>query len=67
MSKLKQWLYLKFLPDWCRSDLMEANQHFAKVILEQKHEIDRLNAYIDGFETAMRSQRRVIIKNEVSK
>lgn len=26
MSKLKRWLYERFLPAWCRDDLMRANE-----------------------------------------
>ncbi|WP_312280788.1 hypothetical protein [Oscillibacter sp.] len=65
MTKFKRWLYLKFLPDWCRHDLMEVNQHLTGVIVEQKQEIDRLNAYINGLENGIRNQRRIIIRNEV--
>ena len=65
MTKFKHWLYTKFLPDWCRHDMMETNQHLTEVILKQKQEIDRLNAYISGLESGIRSQRRIVIRNEV--
>lgn len=61
MTKFKRWLYLKFLPDWCRHDLMETNKQLVNTISKQKVEIDRLNAYIDGIETGMRTQRRISI------
>lgn len=67
MTKFKRWLYTKFLPAWCSEDLLSANQRLDRVIGEQKAEISRLNAYIDGLENAIRHQRRIVIRNEVSK
>ena len=61
MSKIKSWLYNKFLPAWCRDDLIAANNRLFTANAELKQEIDRLNAYIDGFETAARLQRRITI------
>ena len=61
MKRFKQWLYNRFLPAWCKDDLMSVNQRLSKVIVEQRAEIDRLNAYIEGFETAARLQRRITI------
>lgn len=65
MSKFKRWLYNKFLPALCKDDLMEANAQLEAVVEAQREKIDRLNAYIDGMETAMRYQRRVTVRNEV--
>lgn len=61
MTRFKQWLYNRFLPAWCKDDLISANTHLTAVIVEQKQTICRLNAYIDGFETAARLQRRITI------
>ncbi|MEM5767486.1 MAG: hypothetical protein AAGU32_04260 [Bacillota bacterium] len=65
MTQFKRWLYTRFLPAWCKEDLISTNSNLAKTVAEQRHEIDRLNAYIDGLETAMRAQRRITIRNEV--
>lgn len=62
MSKLKQWLYNRFLPAWCRDDLMETNAKLLAVNAEQRKEIERLNAYISGMHTAIRRQPRIIIQ-----
>lgn len=67
MSKFKKWLYDRFLPMWCRDDLIEANARLMAANTEQKQEIAQLNAYIDGLEAAMRNQRRIVIRNEVNK
>ena len=61
MSKIKKWLYERFLPAWCRDDLMEANRRLQEKVDEQAREIERLNAYIDGVQDAM-IRSRVIIK-----
>lgn len=65
MTKFKRWLYNRFLPDWCHDNLMETNARLLAANAEQRQEIDRLNAYIDGLHTAMRAQRRITIRNEV--
>lgn len=65
MSKFKKWLYNRFLPAYCRDNLMETNARLLSANAAQKREIERLNAYISGLETAMRNQRRVVIRNEV--
>ena len=64
MSKIKRWLYKRFLPAWCRDDLMEANRRLQKKVDEQAREIERLNAYIDGMQDAMIRQSRIIIRGK---
>ena len=64
MSKIKKWLYERYLPAWCRDDLMEANRRLQKKVDEQAREIERLNAYIDGMQDAMIRQSRIIIKGK---
>lgn len=46
MTKFKQWLYNRFLPAWCKEDLLETNRRLTQVVRDQKVEIGRLNAYI---------------------
>lgn len=65
MKKLKKWLFERFLPAYCKEDMLETNDKLVALIAEQKAEIDRLQAYISGLERAMRT--RITIKNEVSK
>ena len=67
MRKLKRWLYNKFLPAWCKDELLSENQRLIQANHEQRQEIERLNAYIAGMETALRATRRITIKNEVAK
>lgn len=61
MSKLKKWLYERFLPAYCRDNLMETNKRLQEKVDAQAREIERLNAYIDGVQDAM-VRSRVIIK-----
>ena len=63
MKKFKDWLLLRFLPAWAKDTVYKENSRLLEKIAEQKSEIDRLNAYIDGLEYAVR--RSVIVKNEV--
>lgn len=65
MKKLKKWLFERFLPAYCKENMLETNDKLVALIAEQKAEIDRLQAYISGLERAMRT--RITIKNEVSK
>lgn len=62
MRKIKKWLCGKFLPAYCRDDLLDTNKRLITKIAEQEQEIERLNAYIDGMQYAMVRQPRVIIK-----
>lgn len=62
MSKLKRWLYNKFLPAWCKDNLMEANATLAEALDQERRENERLRAYINGMERALRYQKRIAIK-----
>lgn len=48
--KFNDWLYNKFLPDWCKDNLLERNERLQTRVAELKQENSRLNAYIDGLE-----------------
>lgn len=61
IRKFKNWLYNRFLPAYCRDDLMEENARLLAANAEQKREIERLNAYIAGMQTALRRQTRITI------
>lgn len=67
MTRLKRWLCEKFLPAWCREELTEENERLRTANTGLWNENQRLRAYISGLETAMRCQRRAVIRNEVGK
>lgn len=62
MSKFKRWLYNKFLPAWCKDELLEENAQLRDRAVKQLQEIDRLSAYIDGMERTMKLQKRILIQ-----
>lgn len=61
MSKLKRWLYNKFLPAYCKEALLEENDRLAMQLKEQRQENERLNAYIAGLEKSMRYQKHITV------
>lgn len=66
-GRFRRWLYNKFLPAWCKDDLLETNARLAAEVEAQRQEISQLRAYISGVETAMRYQRRATVRNEVKR
>lgn len=61
MKKLREYLINRFLPAWCREELLEENKKLRQKVERQASEIDRLNAYIDGVTDALRRQPRIIV------
>lgn len=68
MNKIRTWFFDRFLPAWCREELLDENTRLTAKVKEQAREIDQLNAYIDGMHDAMRRQPRITINaKEVSR
>ena len=68
INKLKRWLIERILPVWAREALMDEIERLKESNRQLAAERDRLNAYIEGLENGIRSQRRIIINNgEVKK
>lgn len=63
MKKIKKWLYDRFLPAYCREGLLEDNAHLTARVAQLKQESARLQAYIDGMQTALRMGRKITINN----
>lgn len=61
MIRLKRWLRERFLPLWCREDLLSENEAQRREIERLQAENGRLRAYIAGLEYAAR--RRVTVNN----
>ena len=57
---MKQWLY-RFLPLWAKETLLDENRRLKARLSRAEAEIERLNAYIDGLETAMRARQKIVI------
>lgn len=58
---INNWLINNFLPIWAREQMIEENRKLMEENLKLKGQIERLNAYIDGLETGIKSQRRIVI------
>ena len=63
MKGFKGWLCRRFLPEWARESLVEENKRLQGQLAEARAEIAKLNAYLDGREAGLRSQRRIVINN----
>ena len=59
MYKLRKWLFERYFPAAAKETISVLERE----IRARDAEIKRLNSYIDGLETGMRFQRRVIINN----
>lgn len=59
MYKLRKWLFERYFPAAAKETIAMMERE----IRARDAEIKRLNAYIDGLETGMRFQRRVVINN----
>ncbi len=63
MSRFKKWLLERFLPEYCREEMLALNQRLNDELRAAHQEIESLEAYIDGMHTALRAGRKIIIRN----
>ena len=63
MNRFKRWLCQHFLPAWAADSLRTENDQLRTQLLEARAQAAKLDAYIDGLEAGMRSQRRIVIHN----
>ena len=61
MKKIRSWLIDKFLPAWAKDSVLEENRRLQSEIVRLQATIAERDAYIDGLERGIRSQRRIII------
>ena len=61
MGKFKKWLINEFLPAWAKDSVFEENRRLQSEIIRLRATIAERDAYIDGLERGIRSQRRIII------
>ena len=67
IRKFKSWLVECFLPAWAKDTVYQENADLRAKIKMMEANIGELEAYIDGLERGIRSQRRIVIHNEVAK
>lgn len=60
---MKRWLLERFYPAVAKEEIAALRRELEK----KDAEIERLDAYIGGFEAGVKAQRRVTIRNEVKK
>lgn len=63
MKKIKRWLLERFFPAVAKEEIAVLRREIEK----RDAEIERLTAYINGYESGVKAQRRVTIRNEVKK
>ena len=63
MKKFKRWLIDHFLPVYLKEELLKENDQLRAKLKEQETHLRELNAYIEGLEYGLRSQRRIVINN----
>ena len=68
MKKIKRWLIERILPVWAREQLLAEIRQLEEKNRQLREENIQLGSYIDGLETGIKSQRRIIINaGEVKK
>ena len=63
IRRIRQWLIDRFLPVWAKESVVKENERLRQRLAEKETEIKRLKAYIEGLETGIRSQRKIVINN----
>ncbi len=61
MRKIKHWLIDKILPIWAKQELLRENKQLLGKIAEQQAKLNEQAAYIEGLETGIRAQRKIVI------
>lgn len=64
MRNLNKWFCEKFLPTWCREEMIDENNRLTRRVIELKSENAALKSYIEGMETALRLSKRIKIFTE---
>lgn len=67
MKKFKQWMIERFLPIYLREQMEKENKNLQEQNQELRTRIRELNAYSEGLEYGLRSQRRITINNQQDK
>lgn len=67
MKIFKRWLIEQFLPVWLKGELLKENEQLRSELQEKQIHIRELNAYIEGLELGLRTQRRITINNRLGR
>ncbi|MBQ3045144.1 MAG: hypothetical protein IJD49_04245 [Clostridia bacterium] len=63
MSKIKQWFFNKYLPAYCKEELIEENNKLRMQVQELKAEKKELESYISGMQRGLRAVKKIQIVN----
>ena len=63
MTKIKRWLYERYLPAYLKEDLLEKNKKLEKALTEEIIKNRMLKAELKGMREAMDSRTKIVIKN----
>lgn len=63
MRKFKMWLFRRFLPEWCREELLQDNRKLSLDCAAAQRKIEQLQAYIRGMQSVLRAGRKIVIQN----
>ena len=68
MKRIKHWLINNILPIWAREELLRENEQLREKNRALNCQVVALESYIDGLETGIKAQRRIVINaGEVKK
>lgn len=63
MTKIKRWLYERYLPAYLKEDLLGKNDKLEKTLTKEIIKNKELQAEIRGMREAMESRTKIVIKN----
>ena len=62
LKRFRSWLIDKFLPEWCREELIDQNKKLKLRLSAAEQEITSLNAYINGMHAALRYNKKMTFR-----
>lgn len=62
MTKLKRWLCGRFLPTYCREEMLKENARLRRQLEQSQQEKERILAYYAGIQYALRQNKKIIIQ-----
>ena len=62
MTKIKKWLCERYLPTYCREEMLRENANLRKRLEQSIQENQRIIAYYAGIQYALRQNKKIIIQ-----
>ena len=66
MRKWKYWLCTRFLPLYCREELLSENRRLRDAVKQREEENARLRTYIRGMTAGVRARPKIVIKGGIA-